>query len=158
MAVAFPALAAGSGTRADARAGKQSFTAVKMRVVFEDQDIIVMVPVGDSATISSHRRGTTLRLVPTVQPAPAGVERQLALQIFEQLEIGDLEQSNLVNVVHLPEQGLVSDIGDLALAVEVVAISEVEQGLRPRTCCITCDGYSACSFCVWTECGGCCAG
>lgn len=31
-------------------------------------------------------------------------------------------------------------------------------GLRPRSCCVSCDGSTTCAVCVYTSCGSCCAG
>lgn len=148
----------------------QPATAVQLRVMFDERDIALVIPIGTSATLTDHQRRTTLRLIPSIEPAPPSGEESVSLQILEVLDTGKPIPGhlNLLNVVLLRERGPAVDLPDLRLAIELVDVSEwdlsTESGapgppnLRPVDCCITCDGITTCSFCAWTRCGSCCAG
>lgn len=175
FAAASPAAAA-TGAGAAASTETQTVDIVHLRVWYEGREIRFLIRNGGSAEITDHVKKSRLQLVPSLQPGPEDGRKQVSLAILELLDLdgqarpappGSAQpEANLVDVILLSEEGSVAPISQHRMEIALIDVSTIEapvdseggSSLRPRSCCITCDGVTSCGDCVWTDCGHCCGG
>lgn len=159
-AIAVPAVA----SETDQEATSRSVPAVVLRLHVGDRPAEVKAPIGSPVRIEDVDTGVRMELVPMLDAAGGGGD--VVVEIYG--PVGG--KMNLVESLLLPAAGAVSaSHAHLPLRIELVGFEQVELGarpaaldpetgeLRPRWCCITCDGLTVCSdFCVSHSCGSCC--
>jgi hypothetical protein len=163
FALALGVVATAAESRAADRAGvlTETIQVVELRLTVGDEPISAIAPIGERVRVTDHDRNVVMELIPTLQPGPRGAPATVGIEVYEILTVGGHETANLVESVVLPKRGSVMVFASRRpVEVEAMGVSRVERaaGLRPMNCCVSCDGITACGYCVSMSCGECCTG